>query len=195
MSTAVEAFPAAQIRLRIRELSQLFNSLDPSPFLDRDLDRDAEEFIVSWAQELPTNREVELNIQLAAVPVSPVPAVTQAVHHYFQNRAMMKRRELSRLFRMGRMSLAVGLLFLAACLFLSEWVLIGATTLSAVIKESLIIVGWVALWRPLEIYLYDWWPLRADLKVLERLARAKVRVTLPDGSPCVLAPEPPVVAQ
>ena len=37
----------ARIQLRLRELAQLFNSMDPSPFLDRDLDADAEEFIVS----------------------------------------------------------------------------------------------------------------------------------------------------
>lgn len=34
-----------QIELRLRELAQLFNSLDPSPFIERDLDSDAEEFI------------------------------------------------------------------------------------------------------------------------------------------------------
>jgi hypothetical protein len=41
------------------------------------------------------------------------------------------------------------------------------------------IVGWVAMWRPLEIYLYDWWPVRADLRLLQRLARMKVRLQLP----------------
>lgn len=43
----------ACIEVRLRDLGQLFNSLDPSPFLDRDLDAEAEKFIVSWAHELP----------------------------------------------------------------------------------------------------------------------------------------------
>jgi hypothetical protein len=51
-----------RINLKLRELSQLFNSLDRSPFLDRDLDHDAEEFIVSWARELPKDRRLELVI-------------------------------------------------------------------------------------------------------------------------------------
>jgi len=59
---------AAPIELRLRELAQLFNSLDPSPFIDRDLDADAEEFIVSWARELPHHGELELVIHLATPP-------------------------------------------------------------------------------------------------------------------------------
>src|SRR5882757_3737263 len=63
-----EAMKTARIQLRLRELAQLFNSMDPSPFLDRDLDADAEEFIVSWAREHPKDHELELTIHLAAPP-------------------------------------------------------------------------------------------------------------------------------
>jgi uncharacterized protein (DUF1330 family) len=40
------------IEVRIEEISQLFHSLDPFPFRERDLDQEAEEFIVGWAREL-----------------------------------------------------------------------------------------------------------------------------------------------
>ena len=38
------------------------------------------------------------------------------------------------------------------------------------------IAGWVALWRPLEIFLYDWWPIRAEARLQDRLAEMDVRV-------------------
>lgn len=70
-----------------------------------------------------------------------------------------------------------GLLFLAACLGVSElFAKIGQSSSSMILKESLTIGGWVAMWRPLEIYLYDWWPIRVEQRMLERLAR--MRVTL-----------------
>lgn len=47
---------ANAIEIRIEEIAQPFHSLDPFPFRERDLDRDAEEFIVGWARELPTDR-------------------------------------------------------------------------------------------------------------------------------------------
>jgi len=28
------------------------------------------------------------------------------------------------------------------------------------VRESLLVGGAVAPWRPLEIFLYDWWPIR-----------------------------------
>jgi hypothetical protein len=49
------------IRLKLRDMNQLFNSMDPSPFIEKDLDDDAEEFIVSWAQEFSPKMETRLN--------------------------------------------------------------------------------------------------------------------------------------
>lgn len=172
----------ARIEVRLRELAQLFNSLDPSPFIDRDLDADAEEFIVSWARELPHHGELELVIHLTTSPEPERAAGTEeSVRHYFENRAAIKQRELRLLFRRGRASLLTGVGFLAACFTLG---LLLRRVLPPGWEDfaelGLQIVGWVAMWRPLEIYLYDWWPVRADLRLLERLSRMKVRL-LPAG--------------
>src|ERR1700722_10343796 len=84
----------ARMELQLRDLAQLFNSMDPSPFFDKDLDADAEEFIVSWSQELPHGRELELVIHLATAPSKRGGAdVENAVRHYFASRAEIKRRE------------------------------------------------------------------------------------------------------
>jgi len=172
----------AVIELRLREVGQLFNSLDPSPFLDRDLDADAEEFIESWAAEIPSHRELALRVHLAAPPTSALD-VGEAVRGYFQHRAEHKRRELSQLLRRGRLSLMVGVGFLVACLVGSEFVaLLPLDAIEGVVRESLLIIGWVAMWRPLEIYLYDWWPIRAERRNLQRLARMQVTVIVPQTS-------------
>jgi hypothetical protein len=173
------------IRLRLRELVQLFNSMDPSPFDDRDLDADAEEFILSWARELSHDRELELIIHLETpLPADRATGVESAVRHYFSSRAQMKQREFRQLMRHGRVSLVVGLGFLIACLLVSElFAKLGQGTASTIIKESLTIGGWVAMWRPLEIYLYNWWPVRAERRVLDRLARMRVRLEFPAATP------------
>ena len=171
----------ARIEVRLRDLAQLFNSMDPSPFLDRDLDADAEEFIVSWAREHPTDHELDLVIHVAtAPPADGTAGVEAAVRHYFGVRAQMKAREFRLLMRHGRVSLAIGLLFLAGCLFLGGLVTqLRPGTTAGIIREGLTITGWVAMWRPLQIYLYDWWPVRAEQRILERLARMHVRLMLP----------------
>ena len=169
------------ISLQIRNLAQLFNSMDPSPFLDRDLDSDAEEFILSWARELSQAHDIELVVHLVESPPPERAAEAEgAVQHYFASRAEMKQREFRQLMRRGRISLFVGSLFLITCLVASELLgTHGHGTTSAILRESLTIAGWVAMWRPLEIYLYDWWPVRDERRRLERLSRMKVRLNPP----------------
>jgi len=171
----------SRIQLRLRELAQLFNSMDPSPFLDRDLDADAEEFIMSWAREYPKDHELELTIHLTTPPPPERAAgVEEAVHHYFSMRLQIKQHEFQQLMRRGRVSLFIGLAFLFGCLFLGQFVArLGSETIATVVREGLTIMGWVAMWRPLEIYLYDWWPVHDAQRLLARLTRMHVRLVLP----------------
>lgn len=170
-----------RIELRLRELAQLFNSLDPSPFIERDLDADAEEFILGWSREVHMGHELKLVVHLATPPPADRAAtVESAVRHYFAQRAEMKQREFRLLMRRGRTSLVVGVVFLALCFVLGELALkLVGGTFGGLASTSMTIVGWVAMWRPLEIYLYDWWPVREERLNLERLARMGVTLKVP----------------
>ena len=151
-----------RIEIYLNDLSQLFNSMDPSPFHEKDLDDDAEEFIVSWAQEYPVRDPIILVISLNRYPSSanPQQLVEKAIHNHFAYKARLNRLQFKRLLWEGRISLVIGLLFLVTCLLTSQllprW---EANTLAGVLRESLTIGGWVAMWRPMEIFLYEWWPL------------------------------------
>ena len=191
--------PTTAIRLSLRELAQLFNSMDPSPFVERDLDADAEEYITSWAREVPPGRELELAITLAEMADDT--GLEQAVRRYFSSRAAIKRLEFGQLMRRGRVSLGIGSLFLVLCLLLGEFLAkSNPGAVSDIIREGLTIAGWVAMWRPLEIYLYDWWPLFEERRRLDRLARIRVRIVAPDDgqmpifSPAIFASDPVATA-
>jgi len=192
----MKPLPPLPMTLQLRDLAQLFNSMDPSPFHDRDLDADAEEFIVGWASEFPARQELSLTIHLITPP-SPESAalVEEAVHRYFAQRAGTKQREFRQLMRRGRTSLLVGLAFITGCLMASELLATLATgTAAKIMKEGLTIGGWVAMWRPLQIYLYDWWPLLEERGVLQRLSRMRVQLVHPVGpkTPAPAADSPPV---
>src|SRR4051794_40029920 len=90
---------AGVIEVHIRELSQLFNSMDPSPFLDKDLDVSAEEFITGWARELPSEKRLALLVHLDQPLVQPRegPSLRDAVHSYFRHRAEMSRQRFREL--------------------------------------------------------------------------------------------------
>jgi hypothetical protein len=123
-TTATDRVHPHTISLKLRDTNQLFNSMDPSPFIEKDLDDDAEEFIVSWAQEFTPNAPIKLRIHLDQWPdEDPKEMIRTAVHNHFAHRAQITELEFKRLLRQGRISLFIGLLFLAACLFRSKMLL------------------------------------------------------------------------
>jgi hypothetical protein len=167
------------IELNLRDINQLFNTMDPSPFHEKDLDHDAEEFILSWAEEFHRQEPVDLIVHLETLPEEhdAKQLVENAVHNYFAYRTRLNRLELKRLMKQGRMSLLVGLSFLGICLLIIELLVLNRPgTLPNFLTQSLTIAGWVAMWRPMEIYLYDWWPLRRRGKIFDKLSRMPIEV-------------------
>jgi len=153
--------------------------MDPSPFQERDLDDNAEEFIVSWAQEFPRRDPIALCVHVNQLPAygDAQQIVEAAVHHYFAYRAKLNRLEFRHLLKEGRSSLIIGLVFLGICLLTSEWLLRKQPgSLSIIAGESLVIAGWVAMWRPIRIFLYDWWPVLRRGRLYEKLSRMRVEV-------------------
>ena len=168
------------IEIRLAELRQLFNAIDPSPFRQRDLDPRAEEFIVGWARDLPVNKPWALVVHLdrPAGRADEADALREAIHEYFSQRVVASRRKLRELFRRGRISLVIALAFLTASIAVGDVVAgyLEESRFGEIVREGFLIGGWVAMWRPLEIFLYDWWPLRADGRLLQRLSTMSVRI-------------------
>jgi hypothetical protein len=171
--------PRGTIDVRVREVRQLFNSLDATPFPETDLDADAEEFILGWAMEFPSDAPLRIRMHVEQLPSDAqiVKQVEEAFRSFFAYRADVVRRQFRRLMARGRLSLVIGLSCLttsvAGANLLARF---GEGTVLAILRESLLIGGWVAMWGPLEILLYDWWPLRQERRVCERLAEATVEI-------------------
>ena len=171
--------PVHHLELRVREFGQLFNSMDPTPFLNKDLDREAEAFIETWALGLPPDSRPHITIHLEHLPTEGDPSalMTDAIHNYFDYKAGLVRGDLKKLLKQGRVSLLIGLTFVTVCLIAADAIgQFGSGTAFTIARESLTIVGWVAMWRPLQTFLYDWWPLARRIRVCKNLRQAHVRV-------------------
>lgn len=173
-----EALPEpAIIELKVERLSALFDTFDPFPLPSRDLSQAAENFVVGWARELP--HDASLRIRVYAPLQDPeAPLVGDAFANHFNYRARVLDGDLRELFRIARLSLAIGVGVLAACSIaakaLSTWV--SDANMARVLSEGLLILGWVANWRPIELLLYDWWPLVRRRDLYRRLAQAPVEI-------------------
>jgi hypothetical protein len=167
------------VELTLDEVRQLFDTLDPAPFRQKDLDADVEEYIVDAVREIGRHHPIKLVVYLpeAALDTEDTRTLPAAVRNYFTYRAMHTGRMLERVLRRGFASVVVGVLFLGLCLSLRHfvehnWAGAGAPILA----EGLLIVGWIALWRPLEIFLYDWWPILEDRMLYQWITRQTIEV-------------------
>jgi len=109
------------IEIRLARLAQLFHSLDPAPFREKDLDPAADAYLVESAEEIGIEPPIALVFELPATEIPAARALLpEALHNYFTARALSTRRALNRLLREGRAALAIGLVFLGLCLLTSE---------------------------------------------------------------------------
>ncbi len=169
------------IELQLREIRDLFNTLDPAPFHTKDLKADAEEYIVGAVHELGLRRPVKMLVYLPEAELAAAHAhgLIAAIHNYFSYRMQRAAMELRQLFVRGSISLTIGLLFMILCLFLRQamepWFALPTAT---VLQEGLLILGWVAMWRPIEIFLYDWWPIWRQQRVYRRVAELPIELAM-----------------
>ena len=165
----------AIIEIRLKSMSQLFDSLDPAPFHDRSLDRDAEAWLVESVDEVALKVPLELVIRGPQALAASLEEVERAVHTHFRRALEHEEWRLRRRMRVGRVALVIGLAVLALTLVARH--LLHSVTSSAtdVLGEGLLIVGWVGLWRPAEMLLFERLENAADRAVLRRLASIPVR--------------------
>jgi hypothetical protein len=180
MSRVSEAEPQC-IELTIRNVEALFNTLDPSPFRSKDLDRDAEDFIVGWAREYGAQTPLMLRVHLQEAPYRDASGmVRDAVHNFFKYRDQLTQLEFRRVMSEGRLSLLIGLVFLFGCLLARTYLPHEEGAFLTFLSESLTIAGWVAMSQPLQIYLYEWWPIRRRHRVYAKLSSIPVDVVVAD---------------
>lgn len=168
------------IQVRLQTTGQLYHTLDPLPFRERDLDAEVEAYVVGWAGEMAAGLPISIMIHLPSAEAGGEGAqhIPEAVRNYFGHRAEVTGWELRDLFRRGRASFVIGVTVLGVCIIIgkSSGELLGTGYLRRFFDEGLIILGWVANWRPVEIFLYDWWPIVGRRRLYRRLASAAVRV-------------------
>ena len=169
--------PAAPIEVHLSDPSSSTTRSIRRRFRERDLDPRAEEFITG-IREIPHDKPVGLLIHVDKTDASAeqISIVRDAVRDYFAERASVTRQQLRLLFRRGRTSLVIGLVFLAGSIASGNVAaeMLKGTDFAAIARESLLIGGWVK-WRPLEVF-HDWWPIRAEARLFDRLSAMIVRV-------------------
>lgn len=169
----------SSIDLKVKHSRQLFDGRDPAPFRERDLDAGAVEYLLAAAQEIPSKQPLAIVVTIAEEPEPRLASdeIVEAVRGHFLYEGEQIERRLREHVRRGRMILGVGLTVLVVFLALAESTAsLPPGPLREILREGLVITGWVAMWRPLEVLLYDWWPMIDERRQVRRILNAPVSI-------------------
>ena len=172
------------VEIQLPGIDQIYNPLDPSPYPEKALDKTIEEYITEAVRDFPLKTDLKLVFYLPIKDMQTEAAkeLVQTIQNHFRYRTAQAKREMRDTFVSGRISLAIGISFLALTL-LANLVIAKKpdTVINEVIRNSLLIIGWVAMWQPISIFFYAWRPFRQKLKVYQKIYRMGVSVLPSDG--------------
>jgi len=167
------------IEIKIKKISQLFNSFDPSPFLEKDLDDDAFEYIVSSVSErsLKTKQKIVIHMPKDQKRKVSEVEIRRAIHNFFEYKKILSERSIKLKLKEGQLSFVVGITFLVVCLLTGEYIRgLADNTFTFIVFEGLLIGGWVAMWKPISDILYEWWPLWKEKRIYQKISEMDIEL-------------------
>jgi hypothetical protein len=169
------------IEIDLKSVDQIFNSLDHAPFHEKELDPDAAQYIVDIVDDFPLKTPFRLVIYLpfcihCKEQAEKIPA---AIRSHFRYLMLVQDLKFRDKFRQGRWALLVGLTFLTIALLARQFIaahLAADHLLAQLFADALLIIGWVAMWEPVTILLYQLWPIVKMKKVYEKISTLEIEV-------------------
>lgn len=172
------------IELTLSSIPQLFHTLDPSPFHQKELDPEAERYIVDIVDDFPRETPFRIIVYLPGDQADTKSAteIPQAIRNHFQYRALMQNQAYKERSRYGKFTVIVGLVFLAIATLASNAVsMYFVNSIPAQFAaKALEVAGWVAMWEPVTVHLYQLWPLVKQRRIYEKIAGLDI-VVLPQS--------------
>jgi hypothetical protein len=165
------------IEIKIKKINQLFNSFDPSPFLEKDLDDDAFEYIVSSVSEHSLKKKQKILIHMPMNQHKKLSEVEirRAIHNFFEYKKILAERNIKLKLKEGQLSFVVGITFLVACVMTGQYIRgLADNNFTFIVFEGLLIGGWVAMWKPISDILYEWWPVYKEKKIYKKISEMDI---------------------
>jgi hypothetical protein len=167
------------IEIKLSSVAQLFNSFDPAPFHEKELDTNAEHYIVDIIKDFPpkTNFKILIHLPKDIAASEQAQKIVPAIHNHFQYKTLVTERKFRHQVRHGRRSLIIGLSFLAVALVSRQLVShLENVFLAQLLADALLIIGWAAMWEPITVLLYDLWPIIKLRNIYRKIGTMEIEI-------------------
>lgn len=173
------------IEVAVKNSRQLFNERDPAPFRERDLDPQFVNYLVSSVEEFSLRTKMKVRILTSdSGDLSPENSwiIGDAIRSFFMYESELTRSKQRKKNRSTRYFFLIGIVVLVICSGLAQWIESAhlAPTIIKIGSLGFVILGWVAMWHPMEGLLYDWWPVRQQIQYFDKIATMDIEFYVND---------------
>jgi hypothetical protein len=152
------------IEIVIKDEKAIYQQFGYSSIIERDINKEFESYIISCIKNYSLDKALKLKICVFNNKENPdIDNLDKCIHKHFLLRAREMDLYLKQQFQQWVINSIIGVLFLVLCLILVQ-VLEAFSYINfiKIIKESLLIIGWVALWEPVTFILFNWRAMKRD---------------------------------
>ncbi len=162
MQSTADLFKSPVIRINNRQL----------------LDKEVEACLLEKAGSFPHKADICISLFVRELAAEDQKEIALAIHQHFSHHLERTKKQLNHTVNLGWRSLVLAFVFLLLVYSIANKLIpqLSQGGFTTPIRELFIILGWVALWRPAELLLYDWFPIRKNARLLERLSKAKIEI-------------------
>lgn len=160
--------------LDLQKIQDLFQVPELNPFAGQVQFDSGINQLIHQLKSQSLRRMLRTTIRLPPDQISPhlTHSTETALKHYCDAKIVDFNHEQAYLWRQGMTALQIGLIFLALCLFAStlfEELGHFPEFLRRFFREGFLIMGWVGLWYPTEVLLFEGWVHWRNKRLYERI--------------------------
>ena len=166
------------VDVAVESVEWLFDHRDPAPFRDRDLHPSLVEYLTECADDLLRVERLRVRFWLSKAP-GELDDVGVAYFAHFEDALARLHRVNAKRLRLGVSALVIAVVVIVVLFALSAVLRRTVTgTVGTALVEGIVILGWVVLWRPADVLLYDWIPIRRQRRIVSKLLAADVKLQI-----------------
>jgi hypothetical protein len=140
------------------------------------LNREFEDYIFNSAKNYALDKKIKLIIHIPKEQ-KDMDLIKYTIHKHFEYKAKEISLQLKQQFYQWIINIIIGILFLVLCLILVEVLeVFSYINIVKILKESLLIIGWVALWEPVSFILFGWRTKKRDKLLCEKLSLVSISI-------------------
>lgn len=161
------------IDIVIRNVDDIFRRSDYGYLNERTINRELEEYIMEVVRNSPSNLKMMLVFHIPEnMKDISIDLLREVIHSHFKRKLKESEHTLNYQLRQWRINMLMGILFLVLCIILVEvFDAFSYVYIFRIIKESLLIIGWVALGEPLTFILFGCQSIKKDIHHYKKLCK------------------------